>query len=661
MRKSFKIIISIVLLFMSLGLFAQDTWETNCGRFGIQIGIGTSPGRYNWPMDFEYNNNLSHNWMYLICEEWTDHEGTYYEYVRHAENTVLSTTPLYNKKYVKYPYPEIIVNETDISTPPEYEAVVSDLISDQMIETEMRTWLGVNVKQRVYSWSHPDYQDFAIAHIQLINTGNNDSDDEIELDGQNIHNFYFCEIQGFNVGTESRDPLCENHKKNDRSTYYGNINITKWAGDSPDGTPDFTQPQVLYAFSGDDADISWEGAAVDAEGDPKPETGEFMTPQYVGDGLIHLDHSTADRTNDFEKIQLVLWDKMYTWVHPDHSGLNRDDWFDMMRYGRDLGNETLRFWPDMNPDVEGYNYQSPNPGDYEGGTLRTLKTLGPWDIAFGDTINIVFFRGAAGQDPFACREAGEKWLNWYNSEDVAANQMMDDDQKRAFLREGEEMLFDRYEKAVEVWENGLELPNGLNPLPPAKLEVTSGPGIVHLVWDAVDEADFYRVYSAAGDRNAYYELLADSVMDPYYTHEDPQIGFVYYYNVRAVKDGVESSQYMARTNRLGTTAQSATATSMNEVRVVPNPFVLDPEGVENYGSGDEKHMIMFAGLPGPCEINVFTVSGDHVDQIVTDRGGGHKWQTTTKYRQYLASGIYVYHVKSLEGKGEKMGKFIVIR
>ena len=93
---------------------------------------------------------------------------------------------------------------------------------------------------------------------------------------------------------------------------------------------------------------------------------------------------------------------------------------------------------------------------------------------------------------------------------------------------------------------------------------------------------------------------------------------------------------------------------------MPNPFVYDKSGQSNYPG--QKDKILFAGLPGPCRITIFTMSGDIVDEIDHNSiEGTEEWKQVSKYNQFIASGVYIYQVESTEGKGSTIGKFIIIR
>ncbi|MCF6349378.1 MAG: T9SS type A sorting domain-containing protein, partial [Flavobacteriaceae bacterium] len=135
--------------------------------------------------------------------------------------------------------------------------------------------------------------------------------------------------------------------------------------------------------------------------------------------------------------------------------------------------------------------------------------------------------------------------------------------------------------------------------------------------------------------------------------------FTYYYYVTAVdEDGIESSHFVVRSN-IGASPTTFTGRTLKDVRVVPNPFVFNSDG--NYGAGAENR-IVFAGLPGPCKITIYTLTGDIVYKIdLTENAGSYQWNSKTKYNQFITSGLYIYQVESTEGKGSKIGKFIVIR
>jgi hypothetical protein len=118
--------------------------------------------------------------------------------------------------------------------------------------------------------------------------------------------------------------------------------------------------------------------------------------------------------------------------------------------------------------------------------------------------------------------------------------------------------------------------------------------------------------------------------------------------------------------------------SMNDIKVVPNPYVmtnsLEP-AVANYQL-NQRRQLMFTNIPAQCVIKIFTVSGVLVDEIVVDNSvasrttswdlnsssnGTAFWDLKSREGLDVASGYYIYHVKSTLTGEEKAGKFAIIK
>ncbi len=667
MLKFFYKLVMLVLVVFTTSLFSQSR-STTCSRFGIDVGSTGGLSGFDWPRDFRYAANGGNNQYDILIENWNKTGGNLNGYAVPGDVEVGAWMTVYNKKTVKYKYPTILVAGQDITDPDVYDAVDAKLPADQVIETLATTYLGISLRQRVYAWSHPNYQDFVLVHQQWINTGNTDADPKTkELPDNSFANFYLFEINTFKPGDGSHDEMCDrNHTKSDRSDIYSSTEIWAFEGDDPaqPGIIDPTRPQLLHVSVGPDLNDRWFGKTVNNEGDPKPETGELMSPMYVGEGIIHLDKSAKDRTNDLTKLKMTRWDEYYWLFHGETQA--REDRYNVYRNGY----HSEFFVADQNPDA----------ADIYIGSQRCLSTFGPWDgFAIGDTVNLVFVRAAKGISSQLAREKGAEWLNWWQNGQGAFN----DQEKNKLLRTGKDSLIACYHKAKTLWENNLKLPEGWNPQPPQKLEIiNTDSNYLALTWlEPANSTNIskYNIYYAIGSRDAQYELLATTPHNPgptqyQYVYRNPKPGFAHYFNLTAVDmNGNESSQYLCRTNRLAIYPGLAKGESMKDVRVVPNPFVYDKNAVENYTG--ERDKIMIAGLPpGRTEIRIYTLTGDLVRFLVHDvnTGGndgldysnlkkGRRYLTISDNNQYIASGVYVYQVKSLDGHGEKTGKFIVIR
>jgi hypothetical protein len=605
--------ITFFSFFLLSHIFAQQSLDLDCGRF--QLEVDDNGGfQYLYPADFNEEDHVRADGdISFMASNWTDQNGALY--ANAWETDLYSYT---SRKYLKYPLPVIIVDGTDVSkTLSSTDSVDNNLIADQVIRQIYISSIGLRIESNTYGFSHQDFQDFAITHLKIINTGEADEFEGVDIEGQNLENLHLI-MDRWRIWPG--DHLPDKHHPGNASFY------ADYYGDEEQDSL-----QILYGWDGDDPD----NGPYEDEGNPAfASDWEFQTPYYGGFGPIHADQSSINRTHDPSKVVSVLRGATY----------DLSNWIDeqYFTYLVTPGNFPSPIDPDL-PGMDPRNEQQP----------RLYMSIGPYNMAFGDTINIVLFMGVGARSNQECREWGERYKNGEIS----------DEQKNTFLRWGKKDLFNKLSRAKKLWQDDLQLPGGWNPLPPASITIESGPGLVDLEWEAVQTATTYNIYRAVGIQDSViYPLLTEGVTSNTYQDADVDRGFDYYYYITAVNDnGKESSQYWTRTSRKSAVPRTGLGKDdMSDIRVVPNPFIYDKSGKSNYPG--QKDKLLFAGLPGPCKITIFTPSGDIVDEIDHDSNEGtHEWFQITKYNQFIASGIYVYHIESTEGRGSMIGKFIIIR
>jgi hypothetical protein len=103
----------------------------------------------------------------------------------------------------------------------------------------------------------------------------------------------------------------------------------------------------------------------------------------------------------------------------------------------------------------------------------------------------------------------------------------------------------------------------------------------------------------------------------------------------------------------------------DKVRVVPNPYLAAAswEPVNRSATGRGQRWIDFIHLPADCEINIYTIRGDHIQTLQHDGSifdGTVSWNLKTKEGLDIAYGVYVYHIDAGEN-GEYIDKFAVIK
>ena len=98
---------------------------------------------------------------------------------------------------------------------------------------------------------------------------------------------------------------------------------------------------------------------------------------------------------------------------------------------------------------------------------------------------------------------------------------------------------------------------------------------------------------------------------------------------------------------------------LEKVKVVPNPYyVLTPlDRSKEFRTGG----VRFTNLPKNATIRIYNPAGDliKVIEVTPENDGEVTWNLLTEYGIRPASGIYLYHIKTPDGK-EKTGKIAVI-
>jgi len=99
--------------------------------------------------------------------------------------------------------------------------------------------------------------------------------------------------------------------------------------------------------------------------------------------------------------------------------------------------------------------------------------------------------------------------------------------------------------------------------------------------------------------------------------------------------------------------------SLENVHTVPDPFLA----TSALQTTSNNRQIMFVNLPPRATIRIYSLSGVLVDAIEHNDpagGGTAYWDLRNRNNQYVASGVYFYHVSTPDGK-QKVGKFTIIQ
>ena len=307
--------------------------------------------------------------------------------------------------------------------------------------------------------------------------------------------------------------------------------------------------------------------------------------------------------------------------------------------GRQSGPAYLAEWigntsaPDAflpgNPGPFPIVHENPLAMGYQPYDYQFLMSFGPVDLADGDSLHII-----------------GGWV-------IGAG--------LADLREQADNMLDAYYR-----DGGWGVPD-VPPVPSFFYE--AGNGVVDCSWS--DEAEIYEpfggyhLYRSVFDTTDW-ELIGDLESGTYsYTDSTVSSGFPYFYSlcVYDAETSVESRQNNYKKELDGTPVPivpgwAADQNWTQNVGVVPNPYRGSAAWELPYAN-----KIAFVNLPPMCDIQIYTLSGDHVKTLQHRSYGGdvgeEYWDLTNSEGRLICTGLYVYCVQTSDD--HVISRFAVIR
>ncbi|MBT3228815.1 MAG: fibronectin type III domain-containing protein [Candidatus Marinimicrobia bacterium] len=698
-RSANRHLLNIVLL-LCLSMFSLQAGTFKWARIGnIEVKVvdntdqdqlAGSRSAYYYYDDYWVPLIYNAGW-HLGVENWTDENGNLWNHrvvgpATAGANEINNTFPIEDedgltlRRYLRHEPPKVKVNGEILSDafPLSGDFVDPDYIpgtADMMFESKVNTIIGLTLDQRAFVWSSPDYDDFIIYDWTFTNTGNVDMDEEIELPNQTLEDLYFMRMNNFYAPGRG-EPWY--------STYGERL------GDSL---------RMMYAYPA-------RGSKSDYDDYGGPDAGsDFLSSAFhIGEAILHVDTSPSDETDN--------------WSQPAISGVNTAELkylkfeaanyspsdiakvYDVMENGFGNTPYNLPYQTDnvyagskhsQRMDEQGFKF----PDEFPWWLWRavTHASMGPYTLAPGESIRVVFALVVGTISPELGQSVGEDWaegIATWEGLDILPPPFQDnpdlyddtnDWAKDSWVSTGKDSLFKNAFAAQVGVQNDYDLP--VPPRPPS-VEVIGRPDFIEVNWGSESEldADFsgYRVYRSHPD-TSFVETFScggNTGIPIVHQFQDttavPGVG--YYYYVTAYDDGLSNnpSPYGGvRSLESGWNINRTTAAvyrteapgeTLSAIRVVPNPLNLSGN---NWPGEEEK--IVFKGLPALATIKIYTESGDlvktleHVDESGAEHWGGNvaNLHTVTESGQRLASGIYIARVTD-DATGESaMVKFVIVR
>ncbi|MCK4593957.1 hypothetical protein KAU45_05605 [bacterium] len=183
-------------------------------------------------------------------------------------------------------------------------------------------------------------------------------------------------------------------------------------------------------------------------------------------------------------------------------------------------------------------------------------------------------------------------------------------------------------------------------------------------WDKwVDYSDFGGDDTWADDYDAPGPLAPRNHFTYFYAVVSFDFGAHPFYNEQIGSDPYPALEGGVRANYVEVTLSTANRDSLDDVLVVPNPYIGGVDWQTRSVTGIVERKLAFTNLPERCTIRIYTISGDLVDIIEHNNqtSGTAWWDLQSRNNMEVASGVYIYHIDATElGLGTKIGKLAII-
>lgn len=636
-----------------------------------------------WPAIYRNQDMSAAKGLWIGCQDFSDASGNYPYRVVHVGPRVLGTGeffPVELKMYSKFDQPLVLVDgNPSFQKNVEIDDIKPDMPYDRVIVNKVNTLLGLTMERKIFQFSNPDYNNFIVHDVTFTNTGFTDGTNTKKLDKtlKGVYIYYNWRLA----------PCKETRYVIGNGTGWGMNTMLDARGDGvlPDPVGEKFRTQFAWHGFFPDKIVTYNNIGGPIW-DPKtsagyvPSTdtvGRLGAVQFVGVLTLHADKSTKD-TSDNKSLPIT------TYESSDVSAYSGNTAFDMGK----MKSEYLDFItrPTSNPrhaysvhpaaasggviNFKEFANQTAPPQKSTPGGFSINNSYGPYDIAPGESIHLIFVEGAAGISREAAVTMGAKYKNAYGIPSFAAVEK----EKNELVMTGKDSLMQTWKRAMNAYANGWNIPQ--TPKPPKSFTVTSGGNQIALSWDNDDPTvKGFEIYRALGQYDSTYHLLYKAgPNEKSYIDQTPVRGLYYFYYIVSVGDeypgdpalnipphSLKSSRYYTQTFDRASLKRPA-GTSMDQIRVVPNPYIVSAD-VKTLKFGESaQNQLAFFDVPGNCTIKIYTELGELIKTLEhADGSGDVKWDSVTDYNQLIVSGIYIAVVVNNDTGAKKILKFSVIR
>jgi len=646
------------------------SWYSSVGSEIEEGRVKVQQDGLQWPAIHPYQDMEAAKGFWIGAANFTDEKGASYPHkVVHVGPRVSGSREFFPIKFEmvsKFAPPEVSVDGAlSFEKPVDNNSVDPAMKADRMIVNVVNTQLGITMTRKIMQFSQQFHDNYIVYDYTFTNTGNVDDDAEIELPNTTLTGVYFFYQFRYAVCRQTRFVI-------GNATGWGinTMNDTRGDGVKPDPPGENFRAQFAWhgkypPFTTYD-NLGGPIFSPDASGfvDKADTTGRLGAYQFVGVVTLHADKSAMDKTDDPKQPATTGYESS------DDPLTSNNDAFNPVRMTQEYawmakGHVAPRHADRVEPTG---NFIEPT-GDPSLGTpggFSSVNGYGPYTLRPGESVRVVMAEAASGLSRERAIEVGRQ----YKQRRITARE------KNVALFSGRDSLFQTFRRAIANFNSGYNIPPP--PLPPKTFTVNGGGDRIALAWEVYNAADpnlrGFEIYRATGKYDSTYRLIYKAgPTERSYNDRSLVRGVAYYYYLAAVGDAANNNgegltpRVALKSGRYFTQAYDPAnlkrpeGASLDEIRVVPNPFSLgaDPNRLRFPGEPDK---IGFFNIPGECTIQIFTESGELIRTIDHRDGSGDAyWNCTTSSDQIIVSGVYIAVVTDTRNRQRKIVKFVVVR
>lgn len=672
------IAVCVALLLVNVGHAQQIRWlrvselQSYINDIGAeyegQFNIGNTdffswPAQYGHVLDIGDQTNARAKGLWIGCKNFNDPVEGRIKSVkvigsgpRDAPDRINQIFEQEIKLIGRSSHPVVIVDNqiaTALESYDQLDEIDPNLKADREVYIRFNTSMGITVKKRVMAFANSEHGNYFINDFVFKNTGIYNRNGDVFQQTLDSVWFYF-NFRYAHVGVASS---AWGSTWGAFESQWGENTLNHAFGTDPNA-PGF-EMRGFYSYYGPSNRNVRPGVYEEDWGCPNlNENGILAAAKYSGCVTIHADKSATEKTDDpYQPRTTAYLSSDISIVQANVS--QYDEVFMADRYTAMTEGHMPR--PHDEEVGDRYPFLYSDPRRQSGGGTSQGQGFGPYRLAPGDSVHIVFAEGVSGISWEWGKVVGANWLQWRNTGNGPQLVMPDGSTttnynlyKRRWIETGIDSIKRTYRNAIANYNSGYQL--GVTP-PPGKFIVTSGGDRIRLTWEK--PANFpnhkgYVIYRSEGNvsdyRTVYVKIFETD--DPDVTIFDDvtaRRGFDYYYYIQSKDDGstgrvIYSSLFWTLTN-VPARLQRPAGNHMDEIRVVPNPYNIKARSIQ-FGNQAQYDRIAFYGLPPICKLRIFTERGDLIwEKDHTIGTGDEIWNSLTSSGQIVTSGIYILHVE----------------